>query len=227
MSVTSSVLSGGAERSGSTRYLPIAAPRIAVLAVATITTAASWSHAESMPSARTPMNVASPAKAPTMSTSPWENLITSSTPKNSVNPTATMAYITPSIRPLATYWPRTPGSIQRPLQVKPSASEGSLTVRCANGDPSAFGLGMSPYYLSCLLPVAYSLSSHTTHLPSCTTYFVMSGTMFCPWSSKVILPMIESLSLVLFSSAVTPLRLGPTFSITSMTRFAAVKANGP
>ena len=38
-----------------------------------------------------PMKVASPANAPTMSTSPCENLITSSTPKNSVNPTATMA----------------------------------------------------------------------------------------------------------------------------------------
>ena len=36
--------------------------------------------------------VASPVKAPTaISTSPCENLITSSTPKNSVNPTATMA----------------------------------------------------------------------------------------------------------------------------------------
>src|SRR5712692_2632476 len=136
MSVTSSVLSGGAERSGSTRYLPIAAPRTAVPAVATITTAASWSHAESIPAARAPMNVASPAKAPTMSTSPWENLITSSTPKNTVNPTATMAYITPSIRPLATYWPRTLGSIQRPLHVKPSAariSDGTLCQRRSFG----------------------------------------------------------------------------------------------
>ena len=30
------------------------------------------------------------------------------------------------------------------------------------------------------LPAAYSLSSHSTNLPSCTTYFVMTGTVFWP-----------------------------------------------
>jgi len=30
------------------------------------------------------------------------------------------------------------------------------------------------------LPVAYSLSSQSAHLPSCTTYLVMAGTVFCP-----------------------------------------------
>jgi hypothetical protein len=34
-----------------------------------------------------------------MKMSPWEKWMTSSTPKNSVNPTATSAYITPSISP--------------------------------------------------------------------------------------------------------------------------------
>ena len=55
----------------------------------------------------------------------------------------------------------------------------------------------------------------------------MSGTTFWPWSSKLILPTIESLSRVLRSSSMTFLRLGPTCSITSMIRPAAVKANGP
>src|ERR1700674_4955422 len=32
--------------------------------------------------------------------------MTSSTPKNSVKPTATSAYMTPSIAPLIRYWPR-------------------------------------------------------------------------------------------------------------------------
>src|SRR5262245_21277507 len=47
--------------------------------------------------------VANPVNTPTVSTSPCENLITSSTPKNSVKPTATRAYITPSINPLIRY----------------------------------------------------------------------------------------------------------------------------
>ena len=59
------------------------------------------------------------------------------------------------------------------------------------------------------LPLAYSLSSHSTNLPSWTTYLVITGTVFWPWSSKVILPTIESRSFTLPSSAMTFLRSGP------------------
>ena len=60
---------------------------------------------------RSPMKAASAVNAPTVSTSPCENLMTSSTPKNSVKPTATSAYIMPSISPFMTYWAISPGSI--------------------------------------------------------------------------------------------------------------------
>src|SRR3569833_2329106 len=57
------------------------------------------------------MKVASAANAPTVRTSPCENLITSSTPKNSVKPTATSAYIMPSISPFMTYCAKRPKSM--------------------------------------------------------------------------------------------------------------------
>src|ERR1700704_6650704 len=44
------------------------------------------------------------------------------------------------------------------------------------------------------LPVAYSLSSHSTNLPSWTTYLVIKATVFWPWSSNVTFPMMESRS---------------------------------
>src|SRR5436305_11365315 len=65
------------------------------------------------------------------------------------------------------------------------------------------------------LPAAYSLSSHSTNLPSCITYLVITGTVFWPWSSKVIFPTIESRSLTLPSSSMTFLRSGPVFSMVS------------
>ena len=48
------------------------------------------------------------------------------------------------------------------------------------------------HFFSLRLPLAYSLSSQITHLPSCETYFVISGTMFWPWSSNVTGPTMES-----------------------------------
>jgi len=48
------------------------------------------------------------------------------------------------------------------------------------------------HHFSLRLPEPYSLSSQTTHLPSWATYFVISGTVFCPWSSNVTGPMMES-----------------------------------
>src|SRR3569833_2277283 len=57
------------------------------------------------------MKVASAANAPTVRTSPCENLMTSSTPKNSVKPTATSAYIMPSISPFMTYCAKRPKSM--------------------------------------------------------------------------------------------------------------------
>jgi hypothetical protein len=36
------------------------------------------------------------------------------------------------------------------------------------------------YFFNLRLPFAYSESSHTTHLPSCTTYLVMRSMVFCP-----------------------------------------------
>jgi hypothetical protein len=59
--------------------------------------------------------VARPVKAPTVSTSPWEKLIISMTPKKSVNPTATRAYIMPSIKPFMTYCANSPISMGRPF----------------------------------------------------------------------------------------------------------------
>src|SRR5690606_12567046 len=109
--VASSVLSGGASFSGRTRYLAITTPSRPMSEVATSTTAAICSQGEVMPMATSPSQVASPANAPTVSTSPWLNLITSSTPKNSVKPTATRAYIMPSISPLTTNWPSRPRSM--------------------------------------------------------------------------------------------------------------------
>gem|GEM_PF-4574248 len=41
-------------------------------------------------------------------------------------------------------------------------------------------------------PVAYSLSSQTAQAPSCTTYLVMTATVFWPWSSKVMGPVMDS-----------------------------------
>src|SRR5262249_45849276 len=50
--------------------------------------------------------------------------MTSSTPKNSVNPTATKAYIMPSMSPFMTYWASSPASIAiLPLK-------GAVILRC-------------------------------------------------------------------------------------------------
>jgi len=57
---------------------------------------------------------------------------------------------------------------------------------------SLAGGGEKRHHFSLRLPEPYSLSSHTIHLPSCATYLVISGTVFCPWSSNVTGPMIES-----------------------------------
>ena len=48
------------------------------------------------------------------------------------------------------------------------------------------------HFFSLRLPEAYSLSSQITHLPSWATYLEISGTVFCPWSSKVTGPTMES-----------------------------------
>src|SRR5581483_5081777 len=71
-------------------------------------------HGDRRPSALKPAKAASAVKAPTVSTSPCENLMTSSTPKNSVKPTATSAYIMPSISPFMTYCANSPRSIDVP-----------------------------------------------------------------------------------------------------------------
>ncbi len=102
ISVASRVLSAGAPFSGSTRNLAISTPSRPISEVATSTTAAICSQGEVTPMASSPSQVLRPANAPTVSTSPWLNLMTSSTPKNSVNPTATRAYIMPSISPFTT-----------------------------------------------------------------------------------------------------------------------------
>src|SRR5712664_3393322 len=53
--------------------------------------------------------------------------MTSSTPKNSVNPTATRPYISPSIRPLTRYWPNsamsTGGGLLSLLRVAASTAQ--------------------------------------------------------------------------------------------------------
>jgi len=75
--------------------------------VATIDTAnvsGSARSAPPSPAALSPASTVSPAKAPSMKMSPCEKWITSSTPKKSVNPTATRAYITPSITPFHACW---------------------------------------------------------------------------------------------------------------------------
>src|SRR5690242_6915748 len=82
---------------------------IAPVAATSITT--SSSHGECRPIPVSPTKVASAVKAPTVKTSPCENLIMSSTPKNSVKPTATSAYIMPSISPFMTYCAKSPKSI--------------------------------------------------------------------------------------------------------------------
>src|SRR5262245_52321707 len=100
----SSVLSAGAERSGSTSARAISMPSAAIATVATAIIATSSSGFDAIPLDVRPTKVASAVKAPTVSTSPCENLMTSSTPKNSVKPTATSAYIMPSISPFMMYW---------------------------------------------------------------------------------------------------------------------------
>jgi hypothetical protein len=39
---------------------------------------------------------------------------------------------------------------------------------------------ITSHFVSLRLPLAYSLSSQITHLPSCATYLEISGTVFCP-----------------------------------------------
>ena len=86
---------------------------MASVATTSITTRSSQADLRPMPCK--PMKVASAVKAPTVSTSPCENLMTSSTPKNSVKPTATSAYIMPSISPFMVYWASRPAFIGMPL----------------------------------------------------------------------------------------------------------------
>src|SRR6266852_1101088 len=74
------------------------------MVMATNDSAMSWTSGEPTCIALRAREVANPVQTPTVSTSPWENLMTSSTPKNSVNPTETSAYITPSMSPLIRYW---------------------------------------------------------------------------------------------------------------------------
>src|SRR5512140_1352725 len=69
-----------------------------------------------------------------MSTSPCENLMMSSTPKNSVKPTATSAYIMPSISPFMTYCANRPRSMSLGLgnesgAARRAAPQGLLLAR--------------------------------------------------------------------------------------------------
>ena len=90
-------------------------PSAAIATIATISIASSSNGlADDARPRRSPTKVASAAKAPTVNTSPCENLMTSSTPKNSVKPTATSAYIMPSISPFMTYWASSPTSMPCP-----------------------------------------------------------------------------------------------------------------
>src|SRR6516165_3076051 len=75
------------------------------------------SQCDRKPSTWSPANVASAVNAPTVRTSPWENFMTSRTPKNSVKPTATRAYIMPSISPFMTYCANRPASMALRLYV--------------------------------------------------------------------------------------------------------------
>src|SRR6185369_14721198 len=86
-------------------------PSAAIASVAMTSMITSSIQGELSPAARRPTKTASAVKAPTVSTSPCENLMTSSTPKNSVKPTATIAYIMPSISPFMTYCANSPRSI--------------------------------------------------------------------------------------------------------------------
>ena len=86
-------------------------PSAAIARMATTSIASSSSGLDVIPAEPSATKVASAAKAPTVRTSPWENLITSSTPKNSVKPTATSAYIMPSISPFMVYWASSPASM--------------------------------------------------------------------------------------------------------------------
>ena len=122
---------------------------------------------------RSPTKVASAAKAPTVSTSPCENLITSSTPKNSVKPTATSAYIMPSISPFMTYCASSPASMASVLA--PRSGRAGPALRGARHERQVYF-----WPGSLRLPLAYSLSSHSTNLPSWITYLVITGTVFWP-----------------------------------------------
>src|SRR6516162_6677799 len=86
-------------------------PSTAIASVASASMTTRSSHCDRKPSAWSPANVASAVKAPTVRTSPWENFMTSRTPKNSVKPTATRAYIMASISPFMTYCANRPASM--------------------------------------------------------------------------------------------------------------------
>ena len=82
---------GGAGGTGNTREPALNAPSSAMRRPATHATTITTSDGACTPSAWSPINVARPAKAPAITTSPCANWMTSSTPKNNVNPTATIA----------------------------------------------------------------------------------------------------------------------------------------
>src|SRR5579885_3805377 len=180
-------------------------PSRAVARVAAASMTASSSHGDWSPSRPRPANVSSAAKAPTVNTSPCENLITSSTPKKSVKPTATSAYIMPSISPFVMYCASKPASIgEKSPPSCPALCRASTPCfqerrrgwhpnshKCEFGilevtsrqqptcnDKPGHDASMLDYFCpgSLRLPEAYSLSSHSTNLPSCTTYLVMTGT---------------------------------------------------
>src|SRR5262245_22289907 len=125
--------------------------------------------------------------------------MTSSTPKNRVKPTATRAYMVPSMSPLIRYcsaistrqfrsWPSWP-DLFRPSTTWFLAKE-DVDGRDKHGHDDS-GI-QRRHFFSLRLPEAYSLSSQITHLPSWATNLVISGTVFCPWSSKVTGPTMES-----------------------------------
>src|SRR6185295_4690691 len=164
-------------------------PRNAMASVATTSMTTRSSKLEFSPSMWSPTYVASATKAPTVSTSPWENLMTSSTPKKSVNPTATSAYIMPSISPFMTYWAISPAVIADSDPYAPFVMAGPAEGRVpaislrraryfdkrdardkpAHDDGGCWGAESLHVYFcpgSLRLPDAYSLSSHSTNLPS-------------------------------------------------------------
>src|SRR5271165_5355306 len=106
MRVARSTLSGGAPLRGSTSARPSPAPRRAIDSVAASTTVKSWGREASTPAWTATAYPASPAKAPAVRTSPCANWMTLRTPKKSVKPMATRAYMSPSITPFITYWAR-------------------------------------------------------------------------------------------------------------------------